>query len=231
VSLAVLALAPGVAAADCRQQVIDDWRDNGVIDVTFEASCYARVLAQMPADARAYSDFAAAVQRAAARDRGIRANDARARERAAAARRASAGRGTATGGFRSSPTASRGPDAPVASPSADPAGAPADVVSGDDLPVADGPEPAVVTDVSDAGSDPGTGDTGTVDPQPVVEQEENLQPSLAAGPSDPFAGGGAGVASDPAVPGPVLVVGALALLLGALGWAGLAAQRRREGLH
>ena len=55
--LIVLAVAgPASAATPCSERVQDDWSDNGRIDGTYAPSCYDQAIADLPADAKYYSE-------------------------------------------------------------------------------------------------------------------------------------------------------------------------------
>ena len=211
--LVLVVVAPGAAAAGCGGKVIEDWQDNGTIDVTFEARCYAEALRLEPADARQYSDFRAAVQRAIVRDRRIKADEAE--QRRAAAARASRSGSTDGGRYEAAPADEAPPEAPQVEPTPPSAvDEPVDVLVAEEIaPVDDGPEPALATE-----------------PEPDTASDEAL-PTLAAAPSDPLGTGGVPVDRGAALPGPVRAVAVLAALLGALGCAGLVAQRRRRWQH
>jgi hypothetical protein len=60
-------------AADCRQQVIQDWSDNGRIDRVYPLRCYEEAMRTMPPEIRDYSDATEVIDRAltlAVRQRG-----------------------------------------------------------------------------------------------------------------------------------------------------------------
>ena len=52
------------AAKPCWEQVIDDWTDNGRIDLSYSTSCLQASLSHVPEDVRAYSDFEEKVRQA-----------------------------------------------------------------------------------------------------------------------------------------------------------------------
>jgi len=61
----LLALAEvATAAPACRQQVIDDWADNGRVDRVYALDCYQQAIESMPADIRDYSDAHDSIERA-----------------------------------------------------------------------------------------------------------------------------------------------------------------------
>ena len=72
----VSALAFGAsagAALQCRQQVIEDWSDNGRIDRAYALQCYEQAMRSMPPEIRDYSDAPEVIDRAltlAVRNRG-----------------------------------------------------------------------------------------------------------------------------------------------------------------
>lgn len=79
--------ATGVAAA-CRQQVIQDWSDNGRIDRVYPLRCYEQAMRTMPPEIRDYSDAPEVIDRAltlAVRQRGGMRQDALPATRAVAA--------------------------------------------------------------------------------------------------------------------------------------------------
>jgi hypothetical protein len=65
--LAAASLAFGTTAgvaADCRQQVIQDWSDNGRVDRLYQLECYEQAMRTMPPEIRDYSDAPEAIDRA-----------------------------------------------------------------------------------------------------------------------------------------------------------------------
>ncbi len=219
--LHVLALVAGLAAptsaaeaVDCGSQVVADWQDNGVVDANFDMGCYRKALAREPADARQYSDFAVAVRTAMTRDRRLAADAERRRREAAAAAAAPAAPRDRAGSSGGVPD-DRVPRAPTElDETAEPAPAEPSVPLVEPAPTATG----------DDGSDLAAVGVGDEPAPPAAAR--------AAAPAafDPFAATEAGDASSGGVPRAVLVVGTAALLLGALGCAGLAAHRRQHGL-
>jgi hypothetical protein len=64
---AFLLVAPNetaTAAVACRQQVIDDWSDNGRVDRVYPLECYLEAIEAMPPDIRDYSDASDTIGRA-----------------------------------------------------------------------------------------------------------------------------------------------------------------------
>jgi hypothetical protein len=65
--LLVSSLALGAsagAAPQCRQQVIQDWSDNGRIDRVYPLRCYEQAMRTMPPEIRDYSDAPEVIDRA-----------------------------------------------------------------------------------------------------------------------------------------------------------------------
>jgi hypothetical protein len=63
--LAALALGgPAAAATGCRQQVIDDWSDNGRVDHVYGLDCYQGAIGSLPPDIRDYTDAQETIDRA-----------------------------------------------------------------------------------------------------------------------------------------------------------------------
>jgi hypothetical protein len=52
------------AATHCRQQVIQDWSDNGRVDRTYALQCYEQAMRSMPPEIRDYSDAPEVIDRA-----------------------------------------------------------------------------------------------------------------------------------------------------------------------
>ena len=52
------------AALQCRQQVIEDWSDNGRIDRAYALQCYEQAMRSMPPEIRDYSDAPEVIDRA-----------------------------------------------------------------------------------------------------------------------------------------------------------------------
>jgi hypothetical protein len=52
------------AATHCRQQVIQDWLDNGRVDRTYALQCYEQAMRSMPPEIRDYSDAPEVIDRA-----------------------------------------------------------------------------------------------------------------------------------------------------------------------
>src|SRR5918992_2007452 len=78
----------GGVAADCRQQVIQDWSDNGRVDRLYQLECYEQAMRTMPPEIRDYSDAPEVIDRAltlAVRKRGGTRQDALPAARAVAA--------------------------------------------------------------------------------------------------------------------------------------------------
>lgn len=64
-AFAVLALGePATGATGCRQQVIDDWSDNGRVDRVYGLDCYQAAIGSLPPDIRDYSDAHDSIERA-----------------------------------------------------------------------------------------------------------------------------------------------------------------------
>jgi hypothetical protein len=62
--LVLLALVEvATAAPACRQQVIDDWADNGRVDRVYALDCYEQAIESLPADIRDYSDAHDSIER------------------------------------------------------------------------------------------------------------------------------------------------------------------------
>jgi hypothetical protein len=55
---------PAVAATGCRQQVIDDWSDNGRVDGVYALDCYEAAIGSLPPDIRDYTDAQETIDRA-----------------------------------------------------------------------------------------------------------------------------------------------------------------------
>ena len=75
-------------AADCRQQVIHDWSDNGRLDRLYALNCYEQAMRTMSPEIRDYSDAPEVIDRAltlAVRKRGGEKQDAPPAGRAVAA--------------------------------------------------------------------------------------------------------------------------------------------------
>jgi len=53
-----------VAATGCRQQVIDDWSDNGRVDGVYALDCYEAAIGSLPPDIRDYTDAQETIDRA-----------------------------------------------------------------------------------------------------------------------------------------------------------------------
>jgi hypothetical protein len=61
----VLALGePASGATSCRQQVIDDWSDNGRVDRVYGLDCYQAAIGSLPPDIRDYTDAHDSIERA-----------------------------------------------------------------------------------------------------------------------------------------------------------------------
>jgi hypothetical protein len=76
------------AAPQCRQQVIEDWSDNGRIDRAYALRCYEQAMRSMPPEIRDYSDAPEVIDRAltlAVRNRGGVKQDALPAKRTVAA--------------------------------------------------------------------------------------------------------------------------------------------------
>ena len=52
------------AATHCRQQVIQDWSDNGRIDRAYQLECYEQAMRSMPPEIRDYTDAPEVIDRA-----------------------------------------------------------------------------------------------------------------------------------------------------------------------
>ena len=63
-TLAFLLLGETARAADCRQQVIDDWSDNGRVDRVYGLGCYQDAIEAMPPDIRDYTDAQESIEHA-----------------------------------------------------------------------------------------------------------------------------------------------------------------------
>jgi hypothetical protein len=64
-TFAVLALGePASGATGCRQQVIDDWSDNGRVDRVYGLDCYQAAIGSLPPDIRDYTDASDSIERA-----------------------------------------------------------------------------------------------------------------------------------------------------------------------
>lgn len=61
-------LLPAAAQADCRQDIIRSWQDDGRVQEWFPQACYTGALRIAPIDVRTYANFGAVVRRAKARD-------------------------------------------------------------------------------------------------------------------------------------------------------------------
>jgi len=62
--LVLLALAEvATAAPACRQQVIEDWSDNGRVDRVYPLDCYQQAIESLPPDIRDYSDAHDSIER------------------------------------------------------------------------------------------------------------------------------------------------------------------------
>jgi hypothetical protein len=86
------------AATHCRQQVIQDWSDNGRVDRTYALECYEQAMRTMPPEIRDYSDAPEVIDRAltlAVRARGGERRNALPAVRAVAASATHAGETTA----------------------------------------------------------------------------------------------------------------------------------------
>jgi len=51
-------------ATSCRQQVIDDWSDNGRVDRVYRLDCYQAAIGSLPPDIRDYTDAHDSIERA-----------------------------------------------------------------------------------------------------------------------------------------------------------------------
>src|SRR5687768_11713196 len=51
-------------AAPCRQQVIQDWSDNGRVDRVYALACYEQAMRSMPPEIRDYTDAPEVIDRA-----------------------------------------------------------------------------------------------------------------------------------------------------------------------
>lgn len=61
----VLALGePAAGATGCRQQLIDDWSDNGRVDRVYGLDCYHGAIGSLPPDIRDYTDAQETIDRA-----------------------------------------------------------------------------------------------------------------------------------------------------------------------
>jgi hypothetical protein len=64
-AVGVLAWSESAAAApDCRQQVIEDWSDDGRVDRVYPLACYQEAIEAMAPDIRDYSDAQETIERA-----------------------------------------------------------------------------------------------------------------------------------------------------------------------
>ena len=66
-AFAVIALGePAAGATSCRQQVIEDWSDNGRVDRVYGLDCYQAAIGSLPPDIRDYTDAHDSIERALA---------------------------------------------------------------------------------------------------------------------------------------------------------------------
>jgi hypothetical protein len=64
-AFALIALGePAGAVPDCRNQVIEDWFDNGRVDSVYRLECYQDAIESMPSDIRDYTDAPEKIERA-----------------------------------------------------------------------------------------------------------------------------------------------------------------------
>jgi hypothetical protein len=64
-AVGVLAWGESAAAApDCREQVIEDWSDDGRVDRVYPLACYQEAIEAMAPDIRDYSDAQETIERA-----------------------------------------------------------------------------------------------------------------------------------------------------------------------
>jgi hypothetical protein len=211
VVLALLVVSPSASAAEgCGFDLINDWKDTGVIEGTYAPECYAEAFENLPEEAETYSDIVEALEAAQARDAYLGPKGA---APGGASTPGSTGGGTAGGGTSgggSGGVSGTGGDTPVDSGSGD----------------------------GDLGALPGAGDPPAGGaPEPADNGAESATAAPAATPagnddrgffSDVILGVGPDEADE--VPLPVIVLAVLGALLLAIGAAGLVVQRRSRDL-
>jgi hypothetical protein len=204
--VALLVLAPSALAAEgCGVDLINDWKDTGVIEGTYAPECYAEAFENLPEEAETYSDIVEALEAAQARDAYLGPKGA---APGGASTPGTAGGGTSGGG--SGGVSGTGGDTPVDSGSGD--GDLGALPGAGDPPAGGAPEPA------DNGAESATA-------APAATPAGNDDRGFF---SDVILGVGPDEADE--VPLPVIVLAVLGALLLAIGAAGLVVQRRSRDL-